>query len=59
MVKLTSSGRLMRHLCFKYQSTLKFALTKDSKHNEPIAPNLLNSKITVYSQDVALMIENA
>jgi putative transposase len=44
-------ARLMRKMGLKCQSVKKFIVTTDSKHNEPIAPNLLERNFTTYSPD--------
>ena len=35
-------ARLMREMGLKCRTVKKFVVTTDSKHNEPIAPNILN-----------------
>jgi len=46
-------GRLMREENLKVQTKRKFKATTNSKHDKPIAPNLLNREFTVSSPDVA------
>lgn len=46
-------ARLMKEMELKCKSTKKFVVTTDSKHNGPIAPNLLNRQFTVSAPDVA------
>ena len=40
-------ARLMREMGLKCKTLKKFVITTDSKHNEPVAPNLLNRKFNV------------
>jgi len=40
-------ARLMRDMNLKCKTVKKFVATTDSKHNEPVAPNLLNRKFNV------------
>jgi putative transposase len=42
-------GRLMQEMGLKCQTVKKFVVTTDSKHNEPVAPNLLDRKFIVPS----------
>jgi putative transposase len=37
----------MRAMGLRYKTTKKFVVTTDSKHNEPIAPNILNRQFSV------------
>ncbi len=46
-------GRLMRAENLRVQTKRKFKATTDSKHNKPIAPNLLKREFTVKNPDVA------
>jgi len=40
-------ARLMREMGLKCKTLKKFVITTDSKHNEPVAPNLLNREFNV------------
>jgi len=40
-------ARMMREMGLKCRATKKFVVTTDSKHNNPVAPNLLNRNFTV------------
>ncbi len=40
-------ARLMREMGLKCKTLKKFVVTTDSKHNEPVAPNLLNREFNV------------
>jgi len=40
-------ARLMREMNLKCRTAKKFVATTDSKHNEPVAPNLLNREFNV------------
>jgi putative transposase len=42
-------ARQMKDMGLKCKATKKFVVTTDSKHNEPVAPNLLNREFTVSS----------
>ena len=42
-------ARHMKDMGLKCKATKKFVVTTDSKHNEPVAPNLLNREFTVSS----------
>ena len=42
---------LMREMGLQCRSVKKFVVTTDSKHNEPVAPNLLNRNFTVSLPD--------
>ena len=44
-------ARLMRDMGLKCKTVKKFVATTDSKHNEPVAPNLLNRQFDVKSPD--------
>lgn len=44
-------ARLMREMGLKCRTVKKFVVTTDSKHNEPLAPNLLDRQFTVSSPD--------
>lgn len=44
-------ARLMREMGLKCGTVKKFVVTTDSKHNEPVAPNLLDRKFAVSSPD--------
>ncbi len=46
-------ARLMREMDLRCRSVKKFVVTTDSKHNEPVAPNLLDRNFTVSSPDLA------
>ena len=46
-------ARLMKEMGLKCKSTKKFIVTTDSKHNGPIAHNILNRQFTVPSPDIA------
>ncbi len=45
-------GRMMREMGLKCKTTKKFVVTTDSKHNNPVSPNLLNCNFTVDAPDV-------
>jgi len=45
-------ARLMREMGLKCRTVKKFVVTTDSKHNEPVAPNLLDRNFTVSSPDL-------
>ncbi len=45
-------ARMMRDMGLKCRATKKFVVTTDSKHNHPVAPNLLNRNFTASSPDV-------
>jgi len=44
-------ARLMREMRLKCRTVKKFVVTTDSKHNEPVAPNLLDRNFTVSTPD--------
>jgi len=44
-------ARLMREMGLKCRTVKKFVVTTDSKHNEPVAPNLLDRNFTVFAPD--------
>ena len=44
-------GRLMRQMKLRCLAVKKFVVTTDSKHNEPVAPNLLDRNFTTSSPD--------
>lgn len=44
-------ARIMREMGLKCRTTKKFGVTTDSKHNQPVAANLLDQKFTVSSPD--------
>lgn len=44
-------ARIMREMGLKCRTTKKFVVTTDSKHNQPVAANLLDQKFTVSSPD--------
>jgi len=44
-------ARLMREMGLRCRTVKKFVVTTDSKHNEPVAPNLLERKFDVASPD--------
>jgi transposase InsO family protein len=46
-------GRLMREEDLKVKTKRKFKVTTDSKHDKPIAPNLLEREFTVSTPDTA------
>lgn len=46
-------GRLMREEDLKVKTKRKFKVTTDSKHDKPIAPNLLEREFTVSAPDTA------
>jgi len=46
-------ARIMREMGLRCKATKKFVVTTDSKHDYPIAPNLLDRNFTVSSPDVA------
>lgn len=45
-------ARLMRKMGLKCRATKKFVVTTDSKHNYPVAPNLLNRNFSVSAPDI-------
>jgi putative transposase len=46
-------ARHMRDMGLKCRTVKKFVVTTDSKHNEPVAPNLLDRQFTVPTPDTA------
>lgn len=48
-------ARLMKDMGLKCKATKKFIATTNSKHNEPIAPNILNREFSVLSPNTAWM----
>lgn len=46
-------ARLMKDMGLKCKTVRKFAVTTDSKHDEPVAPNILNRQFTVPAPDIA------
>ena len=46
-VSKNTVARLMRRMNLKSKTVKKFVVTTDSKHNEPVAPNLLNREFNV------------
>lgn len=46
-------ARHMQQLGLRCQTSRRFVVTTDSKHAEPIAPNLLNRKFTVSAPNIA------
>ncbi len=46
-VSKNTVARLMREMNLQCKTVRKFVATTDSKHNEPVAPNLLNRKFEV------------
>ena len=44
-------ARLMKEMNLKCRTVKKFVITTDSKHNHPVAPNLLNRNFTVAAPD--------
>jgi putative transposase len=44
-------ARLMREMGLKCRTVKKFVVTTDSKHNDPVAPNLLDRNFNVSSPD--------
>jgi putative transposase len=46
-VSSNTVARLMREMNLKCKTAKKFVVTTDSKHNEPVAPNLLSRKFKV------------
>ena len=44
--------RMMREMGLKCRATKKFVVTTDSRHNYPVAPNLLNRNFTVSAPNV-------
>ena len=46
-------ARMMRDMGLKCKTIRKFVVTTDSKHSEPVAPNLLNRQFTVPAPDTA------
>lgn len=50
-------ARHMKDMGLRCQSVKKFAVTTDSKHGEPIAPNLLDRKFTVSAPDIVYVTD--
>ncbi len=46
-------ARLMREMDLKCKTVKKFVVTTDSKHNKPVAPNLLNREFNVKTPDTS------
>ncbi len=46
-------ARLMREMDLKCKTIKKFVVTTDSKHNEPVVPNILNRRFNVKTPDTA------
>ena len=46
-------ARHMRDMGLRCRTTKKFVVTTDSKHNEPVAPNILNREFSVSSPNTA------
>lgn len=46
-------ARQMKNMGLKCKAAKKYIVTTDSKHNEPVAPNLLNRQFTVASPNTA------
>jgi len=44
-------ARIMREMGLKCRTVKKFVVTTDSKHKEPVAPNLLDRNFTMFSPD--------
>lgn len=44
-------ARMMREMGLKCSTVKKFVVTTDSKHKEPVAPNLLDRNFTMFSPD--------
>ena len=44
-------ARLMRKMRLKWRTVKKFVVTTDSKHNDPVAPNLLDRNFSTSSPD--------
>jgi len=45
-------ARMMREMGLKCKTVRKFVVTTDSRHNKPIAPNLLNRNFTVHAPNI-------
>jgi len=45
-------ARMMREMGLKCRATRKFVVTTDSKHNRPVAPNILNRNFTACAPDL-------
>ena len=60
-VSKNTVARLMRQMNLKSKTIKKFVVTTDSKHNEPVAPNLLNREFnvktpnTVWASDITYL----
>jgi len=52
-VSKNTVARLMRQMNLKCKTVKKFVVTTDSRHNEPVAPNLLNRKFDVKTPNTA------
>ena len=55
-----SRNRVARHMKdvgLKCKTVKKFAVTTDSKHDEPVAPNLLNRQFDVLSSDTVYVTD--
>jgi len=46
-------AKMMKEMNLKCKTTKKFVVATDSKHNEPIAPNLLDRQFSVETPDTA------
>jgi putative transposase len=46
-VSKNTVARLMRQMNLKSKTVKKFVVTTDSRHNEPVAPNLLNREFDI------------
>ena len=46
-------ARQMKEMGLKCRATKRFVVTTDSRHNEPVAPNVLNRQFTVPSPNAA------
>jgi len=46
-------ARIMREMGLRCKATKKFVVTTDSKHNQPVAPNLLDRNFTVSAPNIA------
>ena len=46
-------ARMMKEMGLKCKTARKFVVTTDSRHNKPVAPNLLNRNFSVHAPNIA------
>jgi len=56
-VSRTRVARHMKDMGLKCRTVKKFVVTTDSKHNEPVAPNLLDRQFTVPAPDIVYVTD--